>query len=286
MDSSKDFENLHFNRAINIIPSFPASFPTHWHKYVEVIAYPYGSGISKPCKITISQVDYLLTPGDLIFIWPGELHEISQNENRKLMGVQFSPTLFNEVPDFSPYLRHFKNYHLLNHDTYPELSENLLYHFQQIFLIQKNDNPFRSVEALICLLELFIELGTYVKNNRKSPYFQASDAKDKTLEKMEAACTYISENCEAELTLEKVAEYAGFSACYFSRIFKQMTTYNFVDYLAQQRIKKAQTLLSDSDMSVTEIAYQSGFKSISTFNRVFKQCRGCSPSEYRKYYFL
>ena len=94
----------------------------------------------------------------------------------------------------------------------------------------------------------------------------------------------LCEREEQELTLESVADYIGFSSCYFSRIFKQATGYHFVEYLTLQRVKRAQALLSDTSLNITDISYQSGFKSISTFNRVFKQYRSCSPREYRQYY--
>ncbi|MBQ6415221.1 MAG: helix-turn-helix transcriptional regulator, partial [Butyrivibrio sp.] len=50
------------------------------------------------------------------------------------------------------------------------------------------------------------------------------------------------------------------------------------------RVLMAQELLGDTDLSVMDIAMQSGFFSLSTFNRVFKDTNGCSPTEYRKLY--
>ena len=95
---------------------------------------------------------------------------------------------------------------------------------------------------------------------------------------------YIQEHCEEPLTLDSIANYVGFSPCYFSRYFKKVTSYNFVEYLMMQRVKRMQMLLTNNSLSITDAAYQAGFKSISTLNRVFRQYSGCSPSEYRKYY--
>ena len=47
-------------------------------------------------------------------------------------------------------------------------------------------------------------------------------------------------------------------------------------------IKVAEELLEQSGISITEVAMKAGFPSISTFNRLFKQAKGCSPSEYRE----
>ena len=106
----------------------------------------------------------------------------------------------------------------------------------------------------------------------------------KMMEKIQGACSYIQENCDQDLSLDEVSRLCGFSSYYFSRCFKRVTTVNFVEYLATQRIKRVQLLLIDTDLSITEVAYQAGFKSLSTFNRVFRQFNGCSPSEYKKYY--
>ena len=76
---------------------------------------------------------------------------------------------------------------------------------------------------------------------------------------------------------------AGFSPNYFSRMFKETTGYNFVEYLMIERVRKAQRYLGDDSIPITEVAYLSGFKSISTFSRVFHQIKNCSPSQFRKY---
>ncbi|MCI6995217.1 MAG: AraC family transcriptional regulator [Eubacterium sp.] len=55
----------------------------------------------------------------------------------------------------------------------------------------------------------------------------------------------------------------------------------FYEYLNQKRVAKAEELLITTDQSVTEIAMNSGFSSISSFNRTFKSLKGCSPTVYR-----
>ena len=55
----------------------------------------------------------------------------------------------------------------------------------------------------------------------------------------------------------------------------------FYDYLIGRRIKASEILLSQQDLSITDVALQAGFSSISTFNRTFKAKKGCTPGEYR-----
>ena len=286
MTSNNIYENLHFTRMISTInaDSFPHSFPLHWHKYIEIVALPEDANISQLPALRINQTTYQLNPGDILLIWPGEVHEIVENADSQLIGLQFSFTIFNELPDFTPFLNLFRTFHHIRQLSTPELAQNMLVHIQHMFSVQKNQQTFSGVETLICLYEMFMDFGNYIKNTIPKDIQQYPSEAGKTVAKINSACSYIIDNCEHDLTLEAAADYSGFSACYFSRIFKKITNYNFVEYLTLQRIKRAQLLLSDFDMSITEISYQSGFKSISTFNRAFKQYRGCSPSEYRKYY--
>ncbi len=288
MTNSNNFENLKFHRSINTIDTnvFPKSFPLHWHKYVEIAAVLENATLTQCPTMRINQITYSLHPGDLLFIWPGELHEIINNTDNQLMGLQFSTSVFNELPDFAPYLNFFRTIHHIKQSEKPHLAQCMLAHMEHMISIQEEHGPFAGVEALICLYEMFIDYGTHIKNTMLPDIDSSIATANQTMEKINIACNHIIENCEQELTLDSVADYIGFSSCYFSRIFKQTTNYNFVEYLTLQRVKRAQTLLCDSNTSITEIAYQSGFKSISSFNRAFRQYKNCSPREYRKYYMV
>ena len=95
------------------------------------------------------------------------------------------------------------------------------------------------------------------------------------------AISYIDDHFNEGLTLEEMASRTGFSKFHFSRLFKKYTHYNFIDYLHFRRIKEAEHLLLRNDISISDVAFTAGFSSISTFNRIFRQEKGCSPSEYR-----
>ena len=95
------------------------------------------------------------------------------------------------------------------------------------------------------------------------------------------ACSYIYHHYQENITLEQVAAISGFSKFHFTRIFKQCMDKTFYEYLNERRITKAEELLYATVLSITDIAMNSGFSSISAFNRTFKSIKGCSPSEYR-----
>jgi AraC-like DNA-binding protein len=95
------------------------------------------------------------------------------------------------------------------------------------------------------------------------------------------ARSFIHEHSGEELSLPQVAKAANTSANYFSEKFKEATGTNFVKYVARTRFEKAAALLREADLRVSEIAFATGFQSLSQFNRTFKKLAGKSPTDYR-----
>lgn len=286
MTNNKKHERLFFSAPVNVIHHIPAKYELHWHHFNEIIVCPMDSQVKVPASICIDQITYQLKPGDILFIWSSEMHSVESNNDDSLFGIQFSPSLLSELPEFASYSHLFRSYHLLQleDEQMGELTEFIHFKLQQICEIDNQKAPFYGVEALIGLYELFMHFGNHLQKVLLPKDISDRQGNAKTIDKINTACRYISENCDRELTLDSVADTIGFSSCYFSRVFKQTTQRNFVEYLTLQRLKRAQSLLADSDSPITSIAMESGFKSISTFNRVFQKYKGCSPSEFKKHY--
>jgi AraC-like DNA-binding protein len=96
------------------------------------------------------------------------------------------------------------------------------------------------------------------------------------------ARAYIDEHLDEKLTLGRVAEHANVSVFYFCKVFKQATGKTFTEFVNQRRIKQAQEALATSRASVTEVAFEVGYQSLSQFNRCFLRYAGMSPSQYRR----
>jgi len=92
---------------------------------------------------------------------------------------------------------------------------------------------------------------------------------------------FIHDHCEDDLSLGGVARHAAISPFYLCKKFKEVTGLNFTDYVSRVRVEKAKQLLSDPNQRVSEIAYQTGFQSLSHFNRCFKRITGQSPTACR-----
>lgn len=92
---------------------------------------------------------------------------------------------------------------------------------------------------------------------------------------------FIHDHCEEDLSLGEVARHAAISPFYLCKKFKEVTGLNFTDYVSRVRVEKAKQLLGDPNQRVSEIAYQTGFQSLSHFNRCFKRITGQSPTACR-----
>lgn len=85
-----------------------------------------------------------------------------------------------------------------------------------------------------------------------------------------------------EWPVERLAEVSGVSPAHFARSFKQAYGLPPHRYLLTRRIEKAVTLLRDTDLPITEIAFSTGWQSLGTFGRIFRDVTGGTPSAVRK----
>ncbi|WP_299711698.1 GyrI-like domain-containing protein [uncultured Tenacibaculum sp.] len=109
------------------------------------------------------------------------------------------------------------------------------------------------------------------------------DLNTNTIVRIHNAIQYIEENSTSKLLLEDVAAKAHFSPFHFHRIFKAITEETFVNFVTRKRIEKsADFLLHKQNKTITEIAFLSGFSSISSFSRTFKKFYGISPKQFKE----
>jgi transcriptional regulator GlxA family with amidase domain len=86
---------------------------------------------------------------------------------------------------------------------------------------------------------------------------------------------------EEDWPVERLANVSGVSEAHFARSFKEAFGVPPHRYLLTRRIERAKALLRDTDAPITEIAFQTGWNSLGTFGRVFRNVTGESPSELR-----
>lgn len=296
MKETSNFQNLIFRGNVNVIEKFLTHFHIHWHNYIEIISIPSNAENADKNNIesdsendsylyvTINQKTYHLKRGDVLIIWPGELHEIVRGNGDDIFGLQFSPALINERPEFSSHYNNFRKHHHIKYSSNKDITQEISSSINEIINFSKTDDYYKGVNIIICIYKCFLAFARYVNMIDSQDSITSPIINSETISKINSACNYINNNCCQDLTLDYVASFAGFSSYYFSRMFKQVTSCSFVEYVTNQRIRHAQQLLSDSSHTITEVAYLSGFKSIATFNRVFKNHKGYSPREFRTFF--
>jgi YesN/AraC family two-component response regulator len=95
------------------------------------------------------------------------------------------------------------------------------------------------------------------------------------------ALAFMREHFAEAITLTDAAREAGLSRFHFCRLFHAQTGVPFHEYLHRLRVSRAQTLLADRYLRVSEVAYAVGFNDLSHFDRTFRKVVGRSPTEYR-----
>ena len=103
---------------------------------------------------------------------------------------------------------------------------------------------------------------------------------------IQKALDMIKERIQDLPTLGELASFSGLSRTYLSYVFKEVTGMRLQDYLTQTRLNKAKDLLTNIDLKIKHIAYETGFSDPNYFCRTFKKKTGSNPTDWRLAKFL
>jgi AraC-like DNA-binding protein len=138
---------------------------------------------------------------------------------------------------------------------------------------------FQRIMLLLEILHLLAESAELSQiNATEFVHYDNKSEKDRLCE----VYRYVHENFRSDIQLKDVARLTNLTPQSFCRLFKKRNNLHFVEYLNQVRISNACRLLLDSDWTISEIAYNCGYKTISNFNKLFKETTGLSPKRYRE----
>lgn len=272
-----DYQNnssilLHINRET-------ANFASHWHTAIELIM-----PVNNIYTIVIGKITYVLKEGDILIIPPGELHELIAPKDGIRRVLLFDYSLISNLKGFANILPVLNQPRLINTITAPELLPRLQTLFDEITLEYTGKSTLREPAIYALIIQMFVALGRkYMNTESLFPDVKVNKQKE-YIEKFNLIFEYINTNYMEDISLDTIASVAGFSKYHFSRLFRQFTDMSFYDYLNQRRVKEAEMFLLNPSLSITEIALRSGFSSISTFNRVFKSFKHCTPTEFKNLY--
>lgn len=257
----------------------PTAYTTHWHPDIEIII-----PLENTYTVVIDEIKHILSPGDIFLVPPGEPHQLIAPEKGLRLIYLFDFSILSKIRGFSYISTYLSQPVLINQSTCEPIYKQEASLITDLLKDYCSGESLREFPLYSKLIMFFFVYGNYriSQENSFTPLSFSSDKQKYLLDKFNTVFNYLDEHYAEDVTLEQVAAIAGFSKFHFSRLFKQYSGQNFYEYLCFRRIKAAEALLLRSDISITEVALQSGFSSLSTFNRMFKKLKKCTPSKYRR----
>ncbi|MBP5655168.1 MAG: helix-turn-helix transcriptional regulator [Clostridiales bacterium] len=275
-----DFDHV---SAFNMSTGFKErNYQAHWHSYGEILLV----GPGNPNIYCVGKSTYELDPDDLVIAWPMEMHSIVDADREKSLVIQFSNGFINSLFDLRRIMHIYRSLHVIRAANHPELAAKLKKITERMkdqFFSERSDREIRCcmllMEFMLTLLDYRKELAPELAEEGQPGYA------DDVMRRMMTVTDYIKNNLTADdLSQGAMAEMAGISRDYFSRIFKNITGMNYSKWLNTIRLEKATELLAEEGRSLTEVAMLSGFQSIPSFNRVFREEKGMAPRDYRAHF--
>ena len=170
---------------------------------------------------------------------------------------------------------------LVTPEEFPGIHETCVKLMKGIYNEYFGNAPLKNVAIVQKFLDMLVLVGRYYTASPDRFVGIRPVKQQEYTEKFMSICNYLNQHCTEDLTLEEVADMAGFSKYHFSRLFKEFAGMPFYKYLNTRRIAYSEKLLLDPEINVTEVAIRSGFNSISAFMRMFKIVRNCTPTQFR-----
>ena len=152
-----------------------------------------------------------------------------------------------------------------------QLLKEMLYEYM-------NEEKYYEITIKADLLKL---LAVIAREYEKRESVESREIFDRYRDAVNNAIRYIDDNFTSRIYIKDACRIAMMSQTYFSHIFKQITGKTFIEYINDLRVRKAAELLADTQKSVTDICYMTGFNNPGYFTRTFKRSTGLSPREYR-----
>ncbi len=258
-------------------PSLRHSFYWHYHPEYELVYVEATTGIRHVGRHISSFMN-----SDLVLIGPNIPHlnfDYGLQTEYKQIVVQlkenFMGGAFAEAPEFSVIQLLFAKAHLgLSFDgkTKATVADKL-----------KRMKGLPPFQQLLCLLEIFqfLAISDDVRQLNDRDTSVKLFLNDKI--RMGSVYKYIHANYNETPDVKKVAAAVHLSTAAFCRYFKRQTNMTFTDFVNQYRITQAKTMLLQ-DKTVSEVCYETGFNSLSYFNKLFKKMNKENPSEFKKRY--
>ncbi len=226
---------------------------THFHRNYELIYALEGEN-----TITSGGRDFQLSKGELLLISPCVPHGFKINKGTKMWVSVFS----------SDFIASYAKKHegkMYGKFTCEEQIEEYL---KRYLFFQGTPDFFITKSCLFAVCDQCEKNGQVLLEQKDADLFNG-------------IIRYISDNFSNDITLQEAAQALKYDYYYLSKLFHRHFGMNFKEFVNLYRYDKACEYLLDTSMTITDIALKSGFQSVRSFNRTFKQLSGKSPRLYR-----
>lgn len=243
----------------------------HYHDEVELLACKEGV-----ISAVIDNEKYVIRDGEILFLNARVPHETyCEVSGSKSMFIQFRIERFLQNP--SETLSKYLSYLRRNTTSSVQLINNPAILESMCKILDELEHRQAGYVNLI-----YANVHTICGMLARERIFSEDGETDiQSLQKLLPALIYIDENYSGELSLDDVSTASGLNKYYFCRLFKKACGIGFSEYLNLVRVSKAEKMLRKTDKTVLEIAFDTGFSSVSYFNSIFRKYRGCTPTACR-----
>jgi AraC-like DNA-binding protein len=255
------------------VPFFP--FKWHYHPEYELTLITKGTG-----KRLVGDSHENFVQGDLVLCGSGLPHTWSsepfQHENVSAVVIQFSETFISGLTQFTECgdIRQLLSASTRGLLFDKSVSGNIA---KSIAKLPQQD----GVARITSLLEILQKLSESQHSTLSTQFYTASRSKE-TENRINKICQFIQDHATENITIEQVSAMIHLSKSAFCKFFKRTMKVNFSDYVNDIRIANACYQLSETDKPIREIAMDTGFESLTYFNRIFLKKKSRTPSAFRK----
>ena len=240
----------------------------HWHEFYEIEYVLDGYA-----KEIINGKEYDIGPGSVTLLSPVDFHsyrEIDSTQPLHVINVKFQDLFLPQNVRNDIYMQKRPKIAHLNDSRFKMLMESL--HEEFVHTDYSRDMVIMHLITYICILIMRHVLSA--EDLEKSNEMAHSPIQEAVL--------YVRTHFRDNISAEAVAKTVHLSPNYFSEYFKKQTGEKFSLFVLRLRVDFAANLLKITDLSVKEIAFESGFNSAAYFSNTFKEFYGMSPDRYRK----
>ncbi|GHT47755.1 AraC family transcriptional regulator [Bacteroidia bacterium] len=259
------------------------TYPMHSHEEFELNFISNAAGVKRIVGDSIEIISdhdlVLIGSKDLEHVW--EQHECKSKDIREIT-IQFSPYLFTTGLLSK---NQFNSILIMLQEAQKGISFPLPAIMSVYHLLDKLACEQKGFYAVINFVTILHELSLrYDNNHTLSSSSVATTGQHSDSRRIQKVQKFINDNYKDEIRLIQLADLIGMTPVAFSRFFKLHTCRNLSDYIIDIRLGNATRLLINTNRSVSEVCYESGFNNLSNFNRIFKKKKECSPKEFRENY--